>query len=284
MLEQSFETVAVKNRALKKLRLEVAHLQKDLSKEQDKRARVEDLRRAAERKAEPLRGRALELEYKLNLQGDWKDTALTQLTALEGELATERAYVELITKQIRVLSRERDNSLEDSAHKQLLVQDLFEDNTELQKGFARLQRERQQLQDTLRQMMDELQASAEARAELTGEIDALHTWREAIENEMDDRDNTVQELSTDVDQLKVTLKKEVKEKETMEDAMGALRVQIYSINSTRKDNDALPLVKQVAYTKKAKQQLEHHLYKSQVNENLLAKAIYANKHPGKTLS
>ena len=81
--------------------------------------------------------------------------------------------MEQITKQIRVLSRERDSSLEDSAHKQLLVQDLFEDNADLQKNFEKLQRERIQLHGTLRQMMDELQASAESREELTSESDRV---------------------------------------------------------------------------------------------------------------
>ena len=79
---------------------------------------------------------------------------------------------------------------------------------------------------------------------MIGEIDTLHAWRDAIESEMDERDSKVQELSSNVNQLKVTLKKEVKEKEMMEDAMGALKVQIFTIKNTKKDA-SLPLVKQV---------------------------------------
>eukprot|EP00959_Pyramimonas_sp_CCMP1952_P134973 2824190-Pyramimonas_sp.AAC.1 len=56
-------------------------------------------------------------------------------------------------------------------------------------------------------------------------------------------DSAVIELSAEADQLKDTLQKEAKEKKLMEDAMGELRVQIFTIEKTKKDRD-LPLVKQ----------------------------------------
>jgi len=248
-LTRNWHTVGIKDQMIQRLKRDVQELKDELEKDLRARTKAWEAKHAADRVVEPLRSKNLELEYRLQTQSEWRTTMLTQLTALEGELAAERAYTEHMQKVFRKVYKERQDFQEEGAHKQLLVQDLHEDNTELHGRFEALQSERAHLKDILHQMMRELQLAGEAREELTGEVEALSTWAEAIGHELEHKESEATVLATDLHQTKGALKKRDKERESMETELDKMRLKLGDINK-KKEDQKVSGVKNVKYTKK----------------------------------
>lgn len=84
-------------------------------------AQAEEMQHKVSSKPAPEPVCQLEVQYRFQLQADWQAQTLAQLTALEQELARERASAEALTRQVKDAQSVASLAYEDSAQNQLLV-------------------------------------------------------------------------------------------------------------------------------------------------------------------
>jgi len=145
----------------------------------------------------------LEVNYRLQLRDEWQAATLSQLTALEQELYTERQTAHAATRKVKALLLEVKSLAEDSAQNQLLVQDLYEESKEAQHANNVLEAAAEQAAEASRELQSQLAAAHAHKGAMEGQVAELLQWQHAAQDSLRCKDGETASLTEELRDVQV---------------------------------------------------------------------------------
>ncbi|KAK3254955.1 hypothetical protein CYMTET_35848, partial [Cymbomonas tetramitiformis] len=142
--------VRLQNKRLQKLHTRQANLQTSRHKQTKARIQAQEQKDRMELQVNPLQQRNLDMSCRLQQQTEWHSNTLRQLTSMEDKLLGERSLLSHLKTQLSAASKQKAEAVEDATHTQLMVNQIFEENTDLQGRFDKLHERHKECCTTLK--------------------------------------------------------------------------------------------------------------------------------------